>query len=109
MQASSSCWPCRIRRFAVQQRRCRASQKKNLTLVGARVFQINLAPNGEVDPMNIVPYADAAEYLWSADQHQMTESCTPGVSWTSRSNSQRSKYYKNSWTVCAPVMSETHA
>jgi len=54
---------------------------------GARVSQINLAPNGEVDPMNIGPYADAAEYLWSAIQHQMTESRTLGMSLTPRTRS----------------------
>jgi len=94
MQVSLSRSPCHIRRFVVQQQRCRANQKKNLTLGGARVSQINLAPNGEVDPMNIAPYADAAEYLWSADQRQMTESGTPGMSWTLRTSSQRSRYWR---------------
>jgi hypothetical protein len=37
------------------------SQKKNLTLGGTDVFHMCLAPRGDDDPMNIAPYADAAE------------------------------------------------
>jgi hypothetical protein len=54
-QLSSGCRPCRFLRFAVQHRRRRASQRKNLTLGGARELQMSLAPKGVHEPMNIAP------------------------------------------------------